>query len=98
MTDQHYDPELTKRVSIYDRIGSSGLLDIVWNSTPASLRWGLLYGLKAYHGILSKSYTLDDVRWNHEEFYRDSRMFRVLRPRLRRVRVLLKNNYRIPDS
>ena len=74
--------ELTERTSIYDRIGCKGLLDVVWKSTPPYLRWiALPYGLNVYRDILQESATLEDVEELHKCKYKDSWLFRKLRPR-----------------
>ena len=39
------ETELTTKLSIYDRVGFGGLFNIVWNSTPAKLRFSLPYGV-----------------------------------------------------
>ncbi len=87
--------EDTANLSIYDRIGPKGLLYIVWNSTPAHLRWSLPYGLRVYRELLRESLTLQDLLIVHERKYFWSMPFRGLRPRYSAAKPLLRDCYKI---
>ena len=81
-----------KRKSIYDKIGWTGLLNVVWNSMPYPLRiFALPYGLRIYRDFLKGSANLNQLLGVHSREYMSSKLFRVLRPRYHRVRCVLKS-------
>ena len=73
--------ELTERMTIYNRIGFKGLLDLVWKSTPLHLRWSIPYGLLVYRHILQSTSTIEGFEYIHGNKYAASKVFRRLRPR-----------------
>ena len=80
-----------KRTSIYDEIGWTGLLYVVWSSTPPPVRLlALPYGLCVYRHALKASSNLQQLLGVHSREYMSSRLFRLLRPRFRRVRSVLE--------
>ena len=84
------------RKSIYSRIGFKGLFDVVYHSSPKLFfPLSVPYGLKVYKGILKGSANLEEVLRKHEDRYIDSRKFRLLRPRFRKARAVLKEKYGI---
>ncbi|MHC4436838.1 MAG: hypothetical protein ACYS3S_05720 [Planctomycetota bacterium] len=81
-----------KRNSIYDKIGWTGLFKVVWSSMPYPLRIvALPYGLSIYGDFLRGSANLDQLLCVHSREYMSSKLFRVLRPRYRRVKGILKS-------
>ena len=81
-----------RRNSIYDRIGWTGLLNVVWSSLPYPLRFfALPYGLRVYHGFLKGSADLHQLLGVHSSEYMSSRLFRMLRPRYHKVKYILKS-------
>ena len=80
-----------KRTSIYDVIGWTGLLNVVWNSTPYPMRViALPYGLRIYRDFLKGSSNLQQLLGVHAREYMSSKWFRIFRPRFHRVRSVLK--------
>jgi len=79
------------RTSIYDEIGWRGLLKVVWKSTPYPLRlFSLPYGLHIYGNFLKGSSNLEQLLGVHSSQYMSSKMFRLFRPRYRKVKYVLK--------
>lgn len=84
--------------SIYDRIGTKGLLKIVFKATPFPFRfitWP--YGLAVYRELTQQNYTLTDLQVAHETKCNESPLFRVkfIRPGYRCVKDTLKAEYGI---
>jgi len=80
-----------KRTSIYDEIGWTGLLNVVWSSTPHPMKLvALPYGLCVYKHALQASSTLQQLLGLHTHQYMSSKWFRVFRPRFRIVRNVLE--------
>ena len=80
-----------KRTSIYDEIGWTGLLNVVWNSTPYPLRFfALPYGLCIYGNLLKGSSNLQQLLGVHAREYMSSKLFRLFRPRYRKVKSVLR--------
>ena len=80
-----------KRTSIYDVIGWTGLLNVVWSSTPYPMRViALPYGLRIYRDFLKGSSNLQQLLGVHAREYMSSKWFRLFRPRFHRVRSILK--------
>ena len=80
-----------ERTSIYDVIGWTGLLTVVWSSTPYPMRvFALPYGLRIYGSFLKGSSNLQQLLGVHAREYMCSKLFRVLRPRFHRVRSVLQ--------
>lgn len=80
-----------KKKSIYDEIGWKGLLNVVWKSTPYPLRlFALPYGLRIYRNFLKGSSNLQQLLYVHSSQYMSSKMFRLFRPRYRKVKYVLK--------
>ena len=81
-----------KRNSIYDKIGWTGLLNVVWYSMPYPLRVvALPYGLSIYGDFLKASANMDQLLCVHSREYMSSKLFRLLRPRYHRVKCILKS-------
>ena len=81
-----------KRKSIYDKIGWTGLLNVVWYSMPYPLRIvALPYGLSIYGSFLKGSANLDQLLCVHSREYMSSKIFRLLRPRYHKAKYLLKS-------
>jgi hypothetical protein len=81
-----------KRTSIYDKIGWTGLFNVVWSSMPYPLRFfALPYGLRVYGGFLKGSADMHQLLCVHSSEYMSSKLFRVLRPRYHRVKCVLKS-------
>ena len=81
-----------KRKSIYDKIGWTGLLNVVWNSMPYPLKIiALPYGLSVYGDFLRGSANLDQLLVVHSREYMSSKLFRLFRPRYHRVKYVLKS-------
>ena len=81
-----------KRNSIYDKIGWTGLFNVVWSSMPYPLRFvALPYGLSIYGDFLKGSANLDQLLVVHSREYMASKLFRFLRPRYHRVKCILKS-------
>lgn len=80
-----------ERTSIYDVIGWTGLLNVVWSSTPYPMRViALPYGLRIYRDFLKGSSNLQQLLGVHAREYMSSKWFRLFRPRFHRVRSVLK--------
>ncbi len=80
-----------KRKSIYDKIGWTGLLNVVWNSMPYPLRFvALPYGLRIYGDFLKGTANLHQLLGVHSNEYMSSKLFRLLRPRYHKVKCVLK--------
>lgn len=76
--------------SLLSRIGLTGLLALVWRSTPVALRLiAFPYGILVYGRFLGACDSLEGLDAMHCEKYRYSLMFRLLRPRYHKVRSLL---------
>jgi hypothetical protein len=59
--------------SIYDKIGWTGLLNVVWNSMPYPLRIiALPYGLRMYKEFLTRSSNLHQLLVVHSRQYMSS--------------------------
>lgn len=81
-----------KRNSIYDKIGWTGLLNVVWNSMPYPLRFfALPYGLHVYSSFLKSSADMHQLLGVHSSEYMSSKLFRLLRPRYHKVKYILKS-------
>jgi hypothetical protein len=80
-----------KSTSIYDKIGWTGLLHVVWNSMPYPFKiLALPYGLRIYGDFLKGSSTLSQLLCVHSRQYMSSKAFRLLRPRYHRAKYVLK--------
>ncbi len=80
-----------KRTSIYDEIGWTGLLNVVWNSTPLPIKLlAFPYGLCVYRHALKASSTVQQLLGLHTREYMSSKMFRMFRPRFHMVRNVLQ--------
>ena len=80
-----------KRKSIYDKIGWTGLFNVVWNSMPYPLKlFALPYGLIIYGDFLKVSANLHQLLGVHSSVYMSSKMFRLLRPRYHKAKYVLK--------
>ena len=80
-----------KRTSIYDEIGWTGLLNVVWSSTPFYIKpLALPYGLCVYRDALKASSTLQQLLGLHTREYMSSKLFRVFRPRFHVVKHVLQ--------
>jgi len=80
-----------ERTSIYDVIGWTGLLNVVWSSTPYPMRvFALPYGLRIYRDFLKGSSNLQQLLGVHAREYMSSKWFRMFRPRFHRVRSVLR--------
>jgi len=80
-----------KRTSIYDEIGWTGLLNVVWSSTPHCIKLlALPYGLCVYGHALKTSSTLQQLLGLHTREYMSSKMFRLFRPRFHIVKNVLQ--------
>jgi hypothetical protein len=65
-----------ERTSIYDVIGWTGLLNVVWNSTPLPIKLlAFPYGLCVYRHALKTSSTLQQLLGVHTREYMSSKMF-----------------------
>ena len=72
--------------SILDAIGRGRLYLIVWRAIPLPWRvLGFPYGVVVYRRLLACSDTLSYLRAMHAKEFHSSRLFRLLRPRFRRV-------------
>ena len=79
------------RTSIYDVIGWTGLLNVVWNSTPLPIKLlAFPYGLCVYRHALKTTSTLQQLLGVHRREYMSSKMFRMFRPRFHMVRNVLQ--------
>jgi len=84
--------------NILDRIGRKGLCALVWHATPVPWRLiGFPYGLIVYRRLLMASDTLRYLRGMHAREFDCSLLFRLLRPRYRKVEQLL-HNYGLQDN
>ena len=80
-----------KSKSIYDKIGWTGLLNVVWSSMPYPLRFfALPYSLRIYKNLLKASANLQQLLGVHSREYMSSKLFRLLRPRYHKVKYILK--------
>ncbi|MHC4228270.1 MAG: hypothetical protein ACYSWW_10600 [Planctomycetota bacterium] len=80
-----------ERTSIYDVIGWTGLLNVVWRSTPYPVRvFALPYGLHIYGNLLKGSSNLEQLLGVHAREYMCSKLFRLFRPRYHRVKSVLE--------
>lgn len=80
-----------KRTSIYDKIGWTGLLNVVWNSMPYPLRiLALPYGLHIYGDFLKGCANTNQLLGVHSREYMSSKVFRLLRPRYHKAKYILK--------
>jgi hypothetical protein len=80
-----------KSTSIYDKIGWTGLLNVVWNSMPYPFKiFALPYGLRIYGNLLKGSSNLHQLLSVHSREYMSSKAFRLLRPRYHRAKYVLK--------
>lgn len=78
---------------IYSKIGFRGLVGIVWKSTPFYARFSLPYGLLIYKDLLSNSSDLNELRIQHADKYISSAIFRLLRPKYRKIKEFLRESY-----
>lgn len=77
--------------TLLQQLGWKGLLAIAWQSTPLSLRAiALPYTLIVYRRLLAASDSPKQLLVLHTDRYQSSLLFRVLRPRYRRMRRILK--------
>ncbi len=77
--------------SILDAIGRKRLYALVWRAMP--FPWCLIafpYGVVVYRRLLVASDTLHYLRAVHAERFHSSLLFRLLRPRYRKVERLLR--------
>jgi hypothetical protein len=77
--------------SILDAVGWKRLCIIVWRAMP--FPWCLIafpYGVRVYRRLLAASDTLRYLRAMHAKEFSSSLMFRLLRPRYRKVERLLR--------
>jgi len=81
--------------SIYERVKFKGLLNVVWNSLPLHAKFSLPYGLKVYKEIFSQSTNLEELLDYHTSKYFSSKCYRLLRPRHRKARKILSEDYGI---
>jgi hypothetical protein len=80
-----------KSTSIYDKIGWTGLLNVVWNSMPYPFKIvALPYGLSTYKNFLKGSSNLRQLLGIHSREYMTSKIFRLLRPRYHKAKYVLK--------
>lgn len=78
------------RRSIYDVIGWTGLVNVVWYATPHWVRiLALPYGLCVYRNFLRASSNLQQLLGVHSREYMSSRLFRLFRPRYHLVKSVL---------
>ena len=78
--------------SILTTIGWSGLLRLVWCSTPVVLRLvALPYGLLVYRELLAASHCRQGLYIQHAQKYQSSFVFRVFRPRYHKVHSMLES-------
>jgi hypothetical protein len=86
----------TSTVSLYDILGRAGTLGMVWHCTPLPLRWmSLPYGVSVYTRLLRQCTDLGQLNWMHRNLYRSSLLFRLLRPRYRRVQSYIERRARL---
>lgn len=85
------DIKQDSRKSIYERIGFTGLLGVVWGATPFyKMPISLPYGLSVYYRMLSQCSDTDELCNMHGTKYIRSPWFRSLRPRYRLAKQILK--------
>jgi hypothetical protein len=76
--------------ALLDKIGSVGLLALVWRSTPFPLRCiAFPYGFFVYRKLLRASLSVAQLYSVHSEMYASSLAFRLLRPRYHKMASLL---------
>ena len=88
--DSHTENNQTVKTSpgnsLFDRIGWHGLFLVVWRSTPVPLRLvALPYGILVYRKLLAACSDSNSLYTLHVQQYEASLLFRLLRPRYRRV-------------
>ena len=84
--------------SIYDRIGFTGLLDVVWNATPIFFGVPTIYSLCVYPRLLKKSSNLDELLELHSIKHNSSKFYRWFRPRFHTAEEILKEKpYSLPE-
>jgi hypothetical protein len=67
----------------------TGLVMLVWRSTPIPLRVAAFpYSIVVYRRFLATCNNLEDLYAMHSQKYTCSLVFRLLRPRYRKVRIL----------
>jgi hypothetical protein len=77
--------------NLFDAVGWIGLLNLVWRATPFPLRLvALPYGVAVYRRLLIDSDSVACLFILHSRKYRDSLVFRICRPRYRKVHRLLR--------
>lgn len=84
--------------SIYQRIGFSGLVDVVLKSTPVIHKLTiipLVYDIFIYKNFLEKSHNLDELLSRHSDKYHTSRVFKLLRPKYGEAKYVLLSRYNI---
>ena len=75
--------DIIRRPNIYDKIGFSGLVHVVWKSTPYPPHIKFIavpYGLWVYRYILQKSPNLTELQYFHSRKFEESKLFRRIRP------------------
>jgi len=86
----------TSTVSLYDVLGMAGTLGMVWHCTPLLLRWmSLPYGVPVYTRLLRQCSDLRQLNLMHRNLYRSSLLFRLLRPRYRRVHLYIERHTKL---
>ncbi|MBM4406768.1 MAG: hypothetical protein FJ039_11460 [Chloroflexi bacterium] len=80
------------KVSLYDGIGFFSTLRMVWSATPLTVRLiGWPYGFATYRHLLQRAGDLDELHDLHRRQYRESLVFRVLRPRYGKIEQMLRS-------
>jgi len=78
--------------SILKTIGWRGLFLVVWRSTPLPLRViAFPYGVLVYGKLLAACNNPQSLYTLHIDKYESSRMFKLLRPRYRKVENILSS-------
>ena len=72
--------------NLYDALGRGRTISMIWHCTPFPIRClSLPYGVYVYTRLLRECDSLEALRRVHEDLYRQSLLFRLLRPRYRRI-------------
>lgn len=88
---EHYSGGGRVPQSLLNAIGVAELVTLVWRSIPFPLRFiALPYSIVVYRRLLATSNSLEYLYVLHREKYSRSLVFRLFRPRYRKVRVLLQ--------
>jgi hypothetical protein len=80
--------------SIYDRIGARGLLKVLHKSLP----WysSTIYGFMTYKPLLENNEDLMNLWIDHSREHQRSMLFKMFRPRYKKIRQILADEYNIP--